>query len=1211
MRGTDVVLKQDPESVFEHPRFEVVRVLGSGGLGHVYEVIDRERSARVALKTLRKVNAETVLLLKREFRAVQELNHPSLVRLGELHEHQGLFFFTMELIQGHDFVQHVRSRSTGDHQAPSCDFDRLRSCTVQAAQALDALHRVGKLHLDVKPSNMLVEANGRVVLLDFGMAADWRNNQRNSTGPLGTIPYMAPEQVSGEELSPATDLYALGATIYQCLTGRVPFEGDDHDVMEAKLLREPEPPSLHAADVPPELETLCLRLLSTEASERPNTDELLTLLGCDVEQRHSVAGSGDDEVFVGREVELATLASAFDDSKATAVTVMVRGQSGVGKTQLVRHFVDALCAEPNAPRVLWGKCFEREQLLYKGVDAVIDGLFDVLNALSEAERGMCLPSDAGLLARAFPVLAGLIVADATEDAQLVPTERRRRTFAAFRSTIDKLTRRRPLVIVIDDIQWADADSLALLRAVLEPPDAPPMLLLLLERWSASDGATLALPGDVRSFELSLLSASETEQLARGLLARQGDQIDAASLARISHETHGHPLFITELTRQRRGADVGVMGLDDMILARVRALGVFDQAVLGVVATAGYPVELDVLARSVAASAGSLFDALVRLRNEKLVRSDRDEHTVCAYHDRLRISVAEQLGEAARVEVHRSLAVAMEALGRNDSEALARHWEGAHENNRSAHYVRLAIDKALAALAFSRAATLIEKLLSLQPLDDEQRTQLELRLADAWDNAGYGVKSARVRLSLAERVGAEQAVEQRRLAAGNLLTSGHFDEGAALLRRVVVDSGLFFPETPGRALVGLLARRFQLNVRGLRFKRCDPERTDPRRRVLVDASWSASSGMLMNDVIRGNYYLAVHVLEALKLGEPERIVRGLAIEALAGGAANHARSRQLLDRAHEIARELDTPHAHAMVASGEGGLGYFWGEHTTAIPQLLRAETLFRDHCTGVRYQISQVSFMLCRVLNQCGAIRELSARLPGYVRDAEERGDLYLLVNLRSTPQVLVSLAHDDPDDANAQLVDCERHLTREGFHVQHYLTLSGRVQVALYQGDSARAYALLKDSWDVFARSLLMRVPLIRIHAYDMLARAALAIAAQDKARWPELRKEVVRCHKKLAAEHDAWVEVPRDMLRGSVSLFDGDSQTAVEHFRRAHTASAARGMKLHAAALASTLGKLVQGDEGAQLTASGLRGMRDEGVVQPAKLCTLLTSHLADSRR
>src|SRR5947209_11184811 len=207
-------------------RFEVRRCLGAGGMGVVYEAFDRERQARVALKTLRSMSADGLLRFKREFRDFLDLAHPNLISLGELFSEGRDWFFTMELVEGMTFLDWVRpaasgkpaSFSTANAGSPSArtvpeftprlldvllaplDLTRLRTALAQLVEGIMALHAAEKVHRDIKPSNVLVSPDGRVVLLDYGLAVEARREEQlateqlSTTDVVGTVEYMAPEQ---------------------------------------------------------------------------------------------------------------------------------------------------------------------------------------------------------------------------------------------------------------------------------------------------------------------------------------------------------------------------------------------------------------------------------------------------------------------------------------------------------------------------------------------------------------------------------------------------------------------------------------------------------------------------------------------------------------------------------------------------------------------------------------------------------------------------------------------------------------------------------------------------------------------------------------------------------------------------------------------------------------------------------------------------------
>src|SRR5262249_54570200 len=236
------------------------RQLGAGGMGVVYEAFDRERANTVALKTLIRVDAQALYRFKNEFRSLSDLDHPNLVRLGELFCEGDHWFFTMELVEGCSFRSYVRPREvdlTAHSQAdtapdpqlvpvvaqddvdtePNAAFDerRLRSALVQLAQGLAALHAAGKVHRDIKPSNIHVTPDERVVLLDFGLVVPATSSATvTDAQAVGTALYMAPEQAASKAIGPEADWYAFGCVLFEALTGRTPIVGAPLDVLMDK-----------------------------------------------------------------------------------------------------------------------------------------------------------------------------------------------------------------------------------------------------------------------------------------------------------------------------------------------------------------------------------------------------------------------------------------------------------------------------------------------------------------------------------------------------------------------------------------------------------------------------------------------------------------------------------------------------------------------------------------------------------------------------------------------------------------------------------------------------------------------------------------------------------------------------------------------------------------------------------------------------------------
>ena len=544
-------------------RFRLVRTLGAGGIGVVYEVMDRARGTRVALKTLQRLDGEHLLRFKREFRLLQGLHHRNLVQLGELLEADGRWFFTMELLHGVDFASYVTGRplpalfsDTGRVVPPSISLDmstatavtsslrdlppdsagaasvvapaapprpheldeaRLREGLRQLAGGLEVLHRAGRIHRDIKPHNVMVcsgsswvplsddDGDGvpehdRVVLLDFGMVSDTRAWDDDDINAGGTPAYMAPEQADGAAV-PASDWYAVGVMLYQALTGIRPFDGHVAYVLMEKQRRDPVPPSLvdTGLTVPADLEALCMALLARDPRVRPTGAEVLARLAGESAQVPEIrlAMAELDAALIGRAAEMEAMRAAWArTAPGHPVVTLVHGASGMGKTALVDGFARSLAEGSDEPRalVLRGRCYEREEVPYKVFDGVIDALSRFLKAhgrppASDLDDGETAPAADPLqdalqgwiaqelpwLARLFPVLeraqpagqALIAPGDVRE-----PRELRRRGFAALKSLLGLVAAHQPVALIVDDIQWGDHDSVALLAELLALP-APP------------------------------------------------------------------------------------------------------------------------------------------------------------------------------------------------------------------------------------------------------------------------------------------------------------------------------------------------------------------------------------------------------------------------------------------------------------------------------------------------------------------------------------------------------------------------------------------------------------------------------------------------------------------------------------------------------------------------------------------------------------------
>ena len=377
------------DSLDSHARFELVARLGDGAHGEVFEAIDRARGTRVAIKALRDTSPQGILRFKREFRSLAELHHENLVEFGELFEGAGRWFFSMELVEGQDFVSHIRGGLTDPERLPQAAVStealaRLTRALHQLGCGLSALHRAGKIHRDIKPSNIRVQPDGRVVLLDFGLVTPSTHDSTSDVERVvGSVGYMAPEQANARPLSPAADCYAVGVLMYEALTGEQPFNGTVLEVLLAKQARPVLLPTALAAQLPAELVSLCHALCRIDPTQRASVEDLIShtaSAATETSKRVRIPLRGPDiasadSLYLGRDAELERLEGALETACAGKLSkVRLSGASGLGKTALLRAFRERLARRSEPVYVLSGSCNEQERVTHNAFDAAIDEL---------------------------------------------------------------------------------------------------------------------------------------------------------------------------------------------------------------------------------------------------------------------------------------------------------------------------------------------------------------------------------------------------------------------------------------------------------------------------------------------------------------------------------------------------------------------------------------------------------------------------------------------------------------------------------------------------------------------------------------------------------------------------------------------------------------------------------------------------------------------
>lgn len=249
--------------------YRLEAMLGEGGMGIVFRAVREPDGETVALKILKSQVAEDAVFRRRfvhEARAAREVHHKHLVPIVDAGEERGYHFLAVRFVAGRSLADEIETQGT-------LPLERLPRLVSHIASGLDALHAAGLVHRDVKPSNIMLDEEGAAVLTDFGLAKGPSYTTLTKPGQvMGTLDYLAPELIKGAPASPASDIYAFGCIVFECISGAPPF-GDKvaFEVAMAHLEEEPPDPGRDRDDVPPSLSWAALKALAKDPAERPST----------------------------------------------------------------------------------------------------------------------------------------------------------------------------------------------------------------------------------------------------------------------------------------------------------------------------------------------------------------------------------------------------------------------------------------------------------------------------------------------------------------------------------------------------------------------------------------------------------------------------------------------------------------------------------------------------------------------------------------------------------------------------------------------------------------------------------------------------------------------------------------------------------------------------------------------------------------------------
>src|SRR5437588_2848281 len=803
-------------------RYVVQDYLGEGARKRVYRAHDTslDRDVAIALVKTEGLDDAARERVRAEAQAMARLgDHPAIVTVHDIGEEAGEPYIVSQYMAGGSLERMLDEAP--ERRLPATEAIRIADCV---ASALEHAHAKGVIHRDLKPANVWLTEDGMAKLGDFGLAFSLDRSRMTRTGTIvGTVAYMSPEQALGRRPGASSDLYSLGAVLYEMLTGRPPFAGDSAvSVISQHTSADPVAPTWHNPAIPREPEEVVLRLLAKSPEERyANAGELREALAraAAVAESDGHSGAAPEAnpmeglaggVFVGREREMERLLAGLEDALAgRGKLLMLVGEPGIGKTRTAQELLTY--ARLRGARVLMGRSYESEgaPAYWPWVQMARAYMQDRGAEEAVEEMGAGAADIAPILSEIRDMIPGLDVPqrDDAEDARF-------RMFDSTATFLKNIARPEPLVMFLDDLHWADTPSL--------------LFLQFLARELA--GSRILVLGTYRDVELSrrhplsqVLADLARESLMERVPLRgltQGDvarfiemtasvQAPPRLVQAVYEETEGNPFFVSEIVnllasegRLDGGGDLRDVvltipqGVREVVGRRLDQLSKECNFTLSAASVIGREFGLDVLDRAVCdevraempqyaekLSRERLLEVIDEAVAARVIAPARDAVGRYSFsHALVREALYEELGVTRRVRLHRRIGEVIEELFAarvgDHLDELAHHFLEAQELDKAVEYSIHAAGRAMTLLAYEEGAELYERALQAMELrgavGGREQAELLLALGDAQVRAGEPLRAKDTFFAAADAARSAGAHDQ--LARAALGLAGRFEVG---------------------------------------------------------------------------------------------------------------------------------------------------------------------------------------------------------------------------------------------------------------------------------------------------------------------------------------------------------------------------------------------------------------------------------------------------
>jgi hypothetical protein len=915
-------------------------------------------------------------------------------------------------------------------------------------------------------------------------------------------------------------------------------------------------------------------------------------------------------------------------AKGVLSVVRIEGAAGSGKSALISRFVELAQAEDPSIVVLVGRCRENESLGFRAIDSVVDALSDYLKRLPERDVEALLPQQLHETVAVFPALRSVpSVARARLRTFADPGSeaRRQSAFEGIRELLGRLAHVRPVVIVIDDLQWSDAESPALFRHLLSPPHAPPILLIVAHRGESQTKSALNLlitsMSDVASLEpieLGRLKESETRSLVSLLIGS-----DHLAVESIVTQSFGLPILVVDLCKyvqevgQREHFEGWKQVLSKPILALLfHALLPEARVLVELLSIAHRPLQLSLIGRAAHLSNSETAIALRFLRHHHLVTVTADGRQLEIYHDCIRMSLLGLIDDNRQVELNRLLAHAIAEMCPFDHHGLVTHFRAANEMQRASYHALFAVECFEKEGNYIEASRWLKVVLELEGSDTSRRIALLRRLGNSLSQIGFGFEaaSAYIEASILLDPDSGTAQELIYLAAEQLIRTGRIELGLVLLRDRIAKSRFYIPKNRLALQVGKIAwwLRAIFYSRIVFRARKIPDKT----RMFLSASGLIASNAHLFDVQTVRYLHAKHFALTLESGEKSRVTHAFGVEVMLSclnkvrGLRNYHDVLVKLESAFGI---VDSPVLAASLPIWRGLICWLHGDFLTCFRAASEAEQRLLRFGNCLTWELANARALALASLAWQGQIREFRAQSKKLLGDAVERNDEYAYVLISAMAHHHVALlAADEPENVEALFYNTDIFVFEKRWLLRDIWAFYGVIERCLYVGDVERGYELVAAAWHTLEKSSWMKVQVVSAFMFYLRGRIALAklALAKNSKGGPRIKeaKGVVRWSiRALNRLRAPWV---RGFTRILETALERLTDTLTNEALEARIETIQRGFEsthvgLFTFATRRALGVLALDKQEGSLEQVD-REARENGIVNPARFARMLAPEL-----